>query len=87
MPFSEIFYSFDSKKGPSHGSQVLNAAITKAVERFESTMTEKIVKDEYDVLDHNGESVAAAARRGRKGRKGGDAAGPAIAEDDDYEFV
>ncbi|KAF2097201.1 hypothetical protein NA57DRAFT_77454 [Rhizodiscina lignyota] len=86
-PSSEIFYSYDSQKGPNHGSQILNAALAKAVERFESNMTDKIVKDEYDVLDHNGESVAAKAVRGRKGKKGDEVAVPAIAEDADYEFV
>jgi len=35
-PDAEIHYSFDAKRGPSHGSQILSAALEAAVNRFES---------------------------------------------------
>ncbi|EDU51208.1 hypothetical protein PtrSN002B_005132 [Pyrenophora tritici-repentis] len=50
-PDADITYSYDAHRGPSHGSQILNAALEKAVERFETKETEKLVKNEYEVLD------------------------------------
>jgi hypothetical protein len=59
-PDAGITYSFDAPRGPSRGSQILSLAITKAVERFETKETEKLVKEEYEVIgkesepDHGG---------------------------------
>ncbi|CAA9966666.1 hypothetical protein PTMSG1_10025 [Pyrenophora teres f. maculata] len=50
-PDADIAYSYDAQRGPSHGSQILNAALEKAVERFETKETEKLVKNEYEVLN------------------------------------
>jgi len=55
-PDADIAYSYDAQRGPSHGSQILNAALEKAVERFETKETEKLVKNEYEVLDIDDES-------------------------------
>lgn len=63
-------YSFD-KSGPSHGSEILSLAISKAVERFENKETEKLVKDEYEVV---GKEVEA--------RNEG-----YVADEDDFELV
>lgn len=49
-PDTDIAYSYDAAHGPTQGSDILNMAINKAVERFEIKVTEKLVKDEYDVL-------------------------------------
>ncbi|MCJ1306638.1 hypothetical protein MMC25_000281 [Agyrium rufum] len=57
-PDAEITYSFDAARGPSQGGEILNMAVNKAVERFENKVTEKLVKDEYDVVmdgvEHDG---------------------------------
>jgi len=49
-PDADIAYSYDSAFGPTHGSDILSMALNKAVERFETRETEKLVKTEYDVL-------------------------------------
>lgn len=48
---ADFMYSYDAKSGPQHGSGVLSHAITTAVQRFENTETEKLVRKEYDVID------------------------------------
>ena len=49
-PDADITYSFDAPRGPHRGSDILSMAINKAVERFETKATEKLVKDEYEVI-------------------------------------
>lgn len=49
-PDAGITYSYDAVRGPGHGSEILSLAINKAVERFETKVTEKLVKDEYEVV-------------------------------------
>jgi len=65
-PDSEITYSFDAKRGPNEGSQILGHAIAEAVERYEHKATEKLVKDEYLVLDFDGEPVASKNKKSIK---------------------
>ncbi|KAF1837042.1 hypothetical protein BDW02DRAFT_595883 [Decorospora gaudefroyi] len=72
-PDAEIAYSYDAHRGPSHGSQILHHALERAVERFETKETEKLVKTEYEVLDMHDE-----APRPRR---------HVAPEDDEYEFV
>jgi hypothetical protein len=81
-PDAEVTYSFDAAKGPTHGSTVLSTALAKAVERFESTVTDKLVKDEYEVLNSEGEPIPRTPLK-KSGRRS------AIHEneEDDYEFV
>lgn len=77
-PDAGITYSFDAPKGPTHGSTVLSTALAKAVERFENNETEKLVKNEYEVL---GESdVRTPIKKGGKRSMLAD-------EEDDYEFI
>lgn len=81
-----IMYSFDAAQGPSRGSQILNVALAKAVEKFEEKETAKLVKTEYDVLDSEGESAGLTPVKKGKGKaKAVDAAVPDA--DEDYEFV
>ena len=79
MPDADITYSFDAARGPSRGSQILGLALAKAIERYEVHATDKLIKEEYEVLDTDGESVASGPSR--KGKKG------AAVDEEDYEFV
>ncbi|OCK86362.1 hypothetical protein K432DRAFT_376864 [Lepidopterella palustris CBS 459.81] len=80
VPDAEVTYSYDAAQGPSHGSQILGLALAKAIERFEVRETDKLIKEEYEVVDVDGEPVATAPAH-NKGKK-------AVSEDeDDYEFV
>lgn len=83
-----VYFSYDAHGGPSHGSQILNAALAKAIDKYESKATDQIVKDEYDVLDANGEVVPSVpAPRGKKARRADRLVAVPLIADDDYEFV
>jgi len=78
-PDADITYSFDAHRGPGHGSQVLSLAVTQAVERFENKMTDKLVKEEYEVLGHEAEVEAGAgSAKMHKAAEG---------DEQEYEFV
>ena len=49
-PDADILYSFDAPRGPAEGGQILSMALAKAVEKFETKETEKLVKNEYEVV-------------------------------------
>ena len=84
-----VMYSFDAPRGPSHGSQILNVALAKAVAKFEEKETAKLVKNEYDIIDSEGESVGLtpvkSRRKGKSAAKTAEFVAPE--EDEDYEFV
>lgn len=87
-----ITYSFDAPRGPTKGSQILNVALAKAVEKFEERETVKLVKSEYELLDSEGETVAPSPDKKRKSKSSKVAVPnmPAAAvpdADEDYEFV
>ena len=63
-------------RGPSHGSQILNVALEKAIERFEIRETDKLIKNEYEVLDADGELLSPAPKKRH-----------VAPEDADYEFI
>jgi hypothetical protein len=75
-PDAEIAYSFDAERGPSQGSQVLGQALAQAIERFEVRQTDKLIKEEYEVLDAG--ALSPAPKASKKG---------VAPEDEDYEFV
>ncbi|KAF2828756.1 hypothetical protein CC86DRAFT_347220 [Ophiobolus disseminans] len=75
-PDAEIAYSFDAHRGPSHGSQILNHALEKAIEHFETKETDKLIKNEYEVLDVNAEALSPAPKKRN-----------VAPEDEDYYFV
>jgi len=71
IPDAGITYSFDAPRGPGKGSEILTMAINKAVERFETKVTEKLVKDEYEVVGKEAEPSHTGY----------------TADDDDFELV
>jgi hypothetical protein len=85
---ADITYSFDAARGPTQGSQIFNVALAQAVEKFEERETVKLVKDEYDVLDADGEVVASPARKGKEKVKARVMGATRVPDaDEDYEFV
>ncbi|KAF2761303.1 hypothetical protein EJ05DRAFT_258931 [Pseudovirgaria hyperparasitica] len=85
-PDAEVAYSFDAASGPSHGSQILSAALAKAVERYEVVATDKLVREEYEVLGSDGEPVVKAKGKG-KAMKPPQSAPEAAADEDDFELI
>ena len=85
-PDAGIMYSFDAPRGPTHGSQIFNTALAKAVKKFEEKETARLVKNEYEILDSEGESVGLTPVKKGKGKA---KAEPVIVPDadEDYEFV
>jgi len=79
-PDAQVAYSFDADRSPNKGSQILGVALDRAVERFENKETERILKDEYLVLDSDGEPVAGQSNKSAKPARSGD-------DEDDFEFV
>ncbi|KAH7401088.1 hypothetical protein DE146DRAFT_492934 [Phaeosphaeria sp. MPI-PUGE-AT-0046c] len=73
---AEVAYSFDASRGPSHGSQILNHALEKAIERYEVKETDKLIKNEYEVLDVDAEALSPQPKKHN-----------VAPEDEDYYFV
>lgn len=71
VPDAGITYSFDAARGPGRGSQILGMALAKAVEKFETKQTEKLVKEEYEVV----------------GKESEDGNGGYVADEDDFMLV
>lgn len=61
-----VMYSFDASRGPQRGSQVLVQAVSQAVERFEGQQTDKLIKEEYEVVQTEAEAEPARKARGPK---------------------
>lgn len=70
-PEAGYTYSYDAARGPGKGSQILGIALAKAVEKFETKATEKLIKDEYEVVGNEKEDTHAGY----------------AADDDDFELV
>ncbi|KLJ05322.1 hypothetical protein EMPG_11194 [Blastomyces silverae] len=67
-----IFYSFDAPTGPSQGRDILGAALTNAVNKFEKKETEKLAREyEFVAIEDPSNSH-------------GDGY---MADDDDFEFI
>jgi len=77
-PDADIAYSYDAYRGPSLGSQILNHALDKAIERFETKATDTLIKNEYEVLDMDADDESPGTRSKRRN---------VAPEDDEYEFV
>ncbi|KAI9850795.1 MAG: hypothetical protein M1838_005050 [Thelocarpon superellum] len=74
VPDAGITYSYDATAGPGRGSQILGMALAKAVEKFETRETDKLIKDEYEVVTED-------AEEGKLSKKAGDA------DDEDFELL
>ena len=72
---AEVAYSYDAARGPSHGSQILHHALEKAIVQFEGKETDKLIKNEYEVLSRDTEAFVPLKKRN------------VPAEDEDYDFV
>lgn len=70
-PDAGIAYSFDAAHGPNQGGQILSMALAKAVEKYESQATEKLVMEEYEIV----------------GREKEDACTGYAADDGDFELI
>jgi hypothetical protein len=79
-PDAQVAYSFDADRSPNKGSQILGVALDRAVERFENKETERILKDEYLVLDSDGEPLPGQSGKAKPARANRD-------DEDDFEFV
>ncbi|KAK6003676.1 hypothetical protein QM012_009447 [Aureobasidium pullulans] len=77
---SEILYGFDNLRVPSHGSQILNTALAKAIEQYEDKETVKLVRNEYEILDADEEEAHNLGHVSAKPKL-------VDAEDAEYEFV
>jgi hypothetical protein len=86
----EITYNYDLPTGPVHATEILSAAMARAVLRFEEEETVRLVRGEWDVLNEEGESVS-VGKKGLKGKKM--VAPPSMAKmvgggvDEDWEVV
>ncbi|OAG08465.1 uncharacterized protein CC84DRAFT_1086226 [Paraphaeosphaeria sporulosa] len=78
VPDAGVAYSFDAERGPSHGSQILGLALAKAIESYEVRQTDKLIKEEYEVLRLDDDALSPGPKAARKG---------VAPEDEDYEFI
>lgn len=58
----DITYSFDAPCGPRRGSHILSAALTQAVATFEGRQTEKLIKEEYEVVQSEPDTALGTTR-------------------------
>ena len=70
-PDAEIAYSFDARRGPSHGSEILSLAIANAVEKFEGKATERLIKNEYEIVGKENDTTGEGY----------------VADEDDFEMI
>lgn len=56
-PDAGVTYSFDVPYGPSQGGQILTMALAKAVEKYETQATEKLIMTEYEVVGNEKEDA------------------------------
>lgn len=70
-PDAGITYSFDAAHGPNKGGQILSMALAKAVEKYETQATEKLIMTEYEVVGNEKEEASTGY----------------TADDSDFEFI
>lgn len=62
----EVYYSFDADVSPA-SSLGLDSLVDKAVTEHTAKAIDKLVKDEYEVLDSEGEKIKSNKRHKKKG--------------------
>jgi hypothetical protein len=87
-----VLYSFDSVKSPGEkGRKVdLGGLVEQAEKKFLSQQTERMVKESYEVLDVEGESVVLTGGKKKKGSPKTKAVkfeAKSVDEDDGFELV
>lgn len=55
VPDAGIMYSYDAASGPGKGTDILSHAVTKAVQRYETKVVEKLAK-EYEFVDNDNDA-------------------------------
>lgn len=69
-------------RAPTSGSQILNSALARAIEAFEDKETTRLVRNEWSVLDDDGEEMGFSPVKKTRGRK------DKVARlEDEYEMV
>ncbi|KAL8641620.1 MAG: hypothetical protein Q9228_001593 [Teloschistes exilis] len=53
-----IAYSYDAEHGPSTGGHILSMALAKAVEKYETKATEKLIMEDYEVVEKEKDDVS-----------------------------
>ncbi|KAI9681518.1 MAG: hypothetical protein M1817_002802 [Caeruleum heppii] len=86
-PDADITYSYDAPRGPGQGSQILGLALAKAVERFEGKETEKLVKEEWEVVVDDVDEGEGMQKNGRGGPVTEKGKGKMGAEEDGFELL
>jgi hypothetical protein len=83
---SGVLYSFDA---PSTPRKVvgLNSLVEKAEMEWQSRETDKIVRDEYEILDDSGEVKVMAKGKGKKGSPRQRAQVVVVEDEDDWETI
>jgi hypothetical protein len=87
-----VLYSFDSVKSPGEkGRKVdLGGLVEQAEKKFLNQQTERMVKESYEVLDVEGESVVLTGGKKKKGSPKTKAVkfeAKSVDEDDGFELV
>ena len=80
-PDADITYSFDVARGANATArEALPQALERAIERWETGVTEKLIKDEYEV-------VPPETLEGAKKSREEEAMDPSKEEEDGFEFI
>lgn len=86
----EILYSFDNK-GPSPGTKGrevgLGGLIDLAEKKWDSKITDKIVKSDYEVLDNSGETTTLSKKNKKSPKQKAKSTAALPEEDDGFELI
>lgn len=85
-PDADILYSFDKKASPSD-KVGLGGLIEKAEQRFKEKETVKLVRNEYEVLDGEGEKEVLRKGGRLERERGAVVAVGTLDDEDDYELI
>jgi hypothetical protein len=83
---SGVLYSFDAPTTPRKVVG-LNSLVEKAEMEWQSRETDKIVRDEYEILDESGEVKAMTKGKGKRGSPRQRAQIVIVEDEDDWETI